>query len=189
MIRGTCSESRLSLMRRVGFGLLSFILLAVALATDGGRATGEETAMAKGDDRLARAIALARQARGRAYAPYSRFKMGAVVVTDRGVLVPGTLIENVSLGLAMCAERVALFSSIAQAAGRPEMLVLVSPRTDGKLTFPCGACLQVARELGGADMHVEACDLDGACEGTTLGNLAPHLPHKARVTGPPKKAP
>lgn len=172
-------------MRRIGVILLSSVLVAAAVAGDAGDSTAEKstgTEAGQADDRLARAIALARQMRQRAYAPYSRFKMGAVVVTDRGILVPGTLIENVSLGLAMCAERVALFSTVAQAAGHPEMLVLVSPRTDGKLTFPCGACLQVARELGGADMHVEACDLEGTCQGATLDDLAPHLPHKTGIT-------
>ena len=129
-------------------------------------------------EQLSRAIMLAREARQRSYVPYSRFKMGAAVRTENGNLVPGVLVENVSLGLSMCAERVALFSAMAQNAGRPDLLVLVSPRTDGHLTFPCGACLQVALELGGPDLHVEACDLDGHCRGTRLHELAPHLPHK-----------
>ncbi len=130
-------------------------------------------------DRLAEAIALARATRSRAYAPYSHFRMGAAVLTGKGVLVPGALVENVSLGLAMCAERVALFATVALDAGQPALLVLVSPRTAGHLTFPCGACLQVALELGGPDLRVVACDLRGASETTRLGDLAPRLPHKA----------
>jgi cytidine deaminase len=129
-------------------------------------------------DQIRKAIAVAKAARAHAHAPYSGFKMGAAVGTEQGILVPGSLVENVSLGLAMCAERVALFSSVALNAGRPKFLVLVSPRTDGKLTFPCGACLQVALELGGPDLHVEACDLQGKCEGTKLSKLAPRLPRK-----------
>ena len=69
------------------------------------------------EDELTKAIAVAKSARLHAYAPYSNFKMGAAVGTDKGILVPGSLVENVSLGLAMCAERVALFSSIALAEG------------------------------------------------------------------------
>lgn len=128
--------------------------------------------------RLTQARALARKARAQAYAPYSKFRMGAAVITDQGALVPGALVENVSLGLAMCAERVALFSTVAQNAGKPKALVLVAPRTDGQLTFPCGACLQVAQELGGPDLHVEACDLKGVCKDARLRELAPQLPHK-----------
>lgn len=129
-------------------------------------------------DQITKAIAVAKAARVHAYAPYSGFKMGAAVGTERGILVPGSLVENVSLGLAMCAERVALFSSVALNAGRPKFLVLVSPRTNGTLTFPCGACLQVALELGGPDLHVEACDLEGNCQGVKLAELAPRLPRK-----------
>ena len=87
------------------------------------------------DSRTTEALKDARAARERAYAPYSGFRMGAAVVTDTNAVIPGTLIENVSLGLAMCAERTALFSVVAQGAGRPEILALVSPRTGGELTF------------------------------------------------------
>jgi cytidine deaminase len=114
----------------------------------------------------------------RSYVPYSGFSMGAAVITDKGVLLPGALVENVSLGLAMCAERIALFATVAQDAGRPVLLALVSRRTADRLTFPCGACLQVALELGGADMQVVACDLQGVMETCTLRQLAPQLPCK-----------
>lgn len=106
--------------------------------------------------------------------------MGAAVSTEEGTILPGTLVENVSLGLAMCAERSALFASVAQNAGRPRLLVLVSPRTEGKLTFPCGACLQVALELGGPDLQVVACDPDGESETAQVSDLAPQLPYKKR---------
>ena len=58
-------------------------------------------------------IAAAAEARSRAHVPYSHFAMGAAVVTDRGEVRVGTVVENVSLGLAMCAERVALFATVA----------------------------------------------------------------------------
>src|SRR5262245_30237214 len=133
---------------------------------------------AMADDRVEQALALARDVAARSYAPYSGFQMGAVVGTVSGALVPGTLVENISLGLAMCAERSALFSAVAQGAGLPELLVLLSPRTSGRLTYPCGACLQVALELGGADLEVVVSDLDGVTERARLGDLGPHLPHK-----------
>jgi cytidine deaminase len=80
----------------------------------------------------------------------------------------------------MCAERTALFSTIAQDTGRPTTLLLFAERTNGRLTFPCGACLQVALELGGPELQVIACDLDGKNESTRLGDLAPRLPYKGK---------
>ena len=124
------------------------------------------------------ALALAHTVIERAYVPYSRFSMGAAVATDSGQLFPGALVENVSLGLAMCAERIALFSTVAHAAGRPTLLVLVSKRTDGNITFPCGACLQVALELGGPELEVIASDLEETIETAVLRQLAPRFPLK-----------
>lgn len=123
-------------------------------------------------------IEVAQQARERAYAPYSGFRMGAVVLTAEGAVIPGTLVENVSLGLAMCAERVALFSTVA-AGEVPSKLVLVSPRTGGAVTHPCGACLQVALELGGPTLEVIAAATDGEVVRHPLTELLPRGPHKA----------
>ncbi len=124
------------------------------------------------------AIAKANEAMKLSYVPYSGFNMGAAVVTEKDVIVPGSLVENVSLGLAMCAERIALLSCVAQNAGKPIMLILVSDRTDGKITFPCGACLQVAMELGGTELEIIACDFEGNKEIHKICNLATKLPNK-----------
>jgi cytidine deaminase len=121
--------------------------------------------------------AAALAARDRAYVPYSGFAMGAAVVTDSGRVVPGAVVENVSLGLAMCAERVALFATVA-AGERPVALGLASKRTDGAVTHPCGACLQVALELGGPELVVVAVTPDGEREEATVGALLPHGPRK-----------
>lgn len=103
--------------------------------------------------------------------------MGAAVVTDKNHVVRGSLVENISLGLSMCAERAALFATIAQEAGRPEVLALISRPTSGELTWPCGACLQVAMELGGEDLIVAVSD--GRREDSArLGDLAGRLPKK-----------
>jgi cytidine deaminase len=122
-------------------------------------------------------IGAALEARGRAYAPYSGFRMGAAVLTAGGTIVTGAIVENVSLGLAMCAERVALFATVASGE-RPTALVVASRRTSGALTFPCGACLQVGLELGGRDLTVVAVDPDGTSEQAVLGDLLPRGPHK-----------
>ena len=127
----------------------------------------------------------AREARDRSYAPYSDFHMGAAVRGDDGSVVPGTLIENVSLGLAMCAERVALFGAVARGVG-PVALALSSARTSGELTFPCGACLQVALELGGPEVMVTAADLDGESETVRLGDLIARAPRRHTFRSAPR---
>lgn len=119
----------------------------------------------------------AREARANAYAPYSKFKMGAAILTDSGAIVSGALVENVSLGLAMCSERVALYSAYSSRSGHPQILALHARKTGGQLTWPCGACLQVARELAGPDLVVVATDgVD--IESARLGELGPRLPSK-----------
>lgn len=130
------------------------------------------------DPRAEEALKDAKHALGRAYAPYSRFKMGAAVVTERNEVVPGALVENVSLGLAMCAERAALFGVVAQDLGKPEILALVAPTTAGGLTWPCGACLQVAMELGGPQLLVVVSDGRGQVDQARLESLASRLPFK-----------
>lgn len=127
-----------------------------------------------------RAIQSASEAQSRAYAPYSRFAMGAAVVTAGGVVVPGALVENISFGLTMCAERAALFAAVALGAGKPEILALAAPQTGGELTWPCGACLQVAMELGGPELLVVVSNGAGRMDRARLGDLAPRLPHKPR---------
>lgn len=140
--------------------------------------SGTVVAMRFEDPRAEDALKDAEQALSRAHAPYSRFRMGAAVVTDRNAVVPGALVENVSLGLAMCAERVALFGVVARGLGKPEVLALVAPRTDGELTWPCGACLQVGLELGGLDLLVVASDGRGEVGQARLRELASRLPFK-----------
>ena len=126
-------------------------------------------------------IESARQARALSYVPYSKFAMGASVRFDSGHLVPGAVVENVSLGLAMCAERAAVFAGVALGYGKPLAIALAAPRTDSALTYPCGACLQVALELGGPDLVVLAPAADSsAIEQRTVGELLPKAPRKIR---------
>ena len=123
------------------------------------------------------ALTAALEARDASYSPYSDFPMGAAVGARDGTTVRGALVENVSLGLAMCSERVALFGAVT-ASVVPAVLAVASKRTDEELTFPCGACLQVALEIAGPDLVVVAVDLDGAHEVTTLKELLPRAPHR-----------
>lgn len=134
-------------------------------------------------ERLHQAISLAVAARASAYARYSGFAMGAALVGVDGRTTRGVLVENVSLGLSMCAERVALFTAVTEAVA-PALLAVCAPRTGGQLTFPCGACLQVALEVAGGGLLVVAVDPDGAHEAVTLASLLPRAPKRhTPVTG------
>ena len=130
---------------------------------------------------LAALVADARTVRERSHVPYSGFRAGAAVLTDDGDTAVGVIVENVSLGLAMCAERVALFSTVA-AGARPRALALVAPSTAGELTWPCGACLQVALELGGEELVVAAAGTDPSSEPvtSTVAELLPKGPSRRR---------
>ena len=93
-------------------------------------------------------FALAREARGRAYAPYSRFAVGAALRTRDGQIFTGCNVENASSGLSLCAERVAVFSAV-NALGRDALDVeaIAVDAGPGQAASPCGACRQVLAEL------------------------------------------
>lgn len=90
-------------------------------------------------------IGKAQKAREKAYAPYSKFRVGAVIVTKRGKIYEGANIENSSYGLTVCAERVALFKAVSE--GEMEFSTLVIYTDTDKPTYPCGACLQTLSEF------------------------------------------
>lgn len=116
----------------------------------------------------------------RSHAPYSEFRAASVVLCDDGTIHGGVIVENVSLGLAMCAERVAMFNAVTNGA-RPTVVALAAPTTSGATTWPCGACLQVALELGGPSMRVVVGDdRDGEIDATTVGELLPRGPYVQR---------
>ncbi len=121
--------------------------------------------------------AAAAGARDHAYVPYSHFDAGAAVLGDDGVVYTGVVVENISLGLAMCAERVAMFAAVAGGT-RPRGLVLDAPRTAGAVTMPCGACLQTALELGGPDLRIGSVDGEHLVE-AAVSQLLPRGPHRS----------
>lgn len=104
---------------------------------------------------IARLVAHARQVRGNAYAPYSRFAVGAAVLTADGRIFSGCNVENASFGLTMCAERNGVAAAIA-AGQRPVAVAVVSE--NGRAT-PCGACRQVLAEFS-PDMPVVLAGVD-----------------------------
>jgi len=87
----------------------------------------------------------AREAARRAYVPYSRFPVGAALLTDDGTIFTGCNIENASYGLTVCAERVAIFTAAAAGHRVVRAIAVSAPRAT--TVSPCGACRQVLNEF------------------------------------------
>ena len=93
-------------------------------------------------------LEMAKAALARAYAPYSKFKVGAAVLTESGATYSGCNVENSSYGLTNCAERTAIFAAVAaEGPGMRIRALAVWTRPEGPCS-PCGACRQVIFELG-----------------------------------------
>ncbi|MFN3804119.1 MAG: cytidine deaminase [Pyrobaculum sp.] len=90
-------------------------------------------------------IRLAKEVLKNAYAPYSKFRVAAVVKTKGGKTYTGVNVENASLGLTICAERVAVFKSVSE--GNRDIEVVVVYTDTEEPTPPCGACRQVIAEF------------------------------------------
>ena len=116
---------------------------------------------------------LARAARQRAYAPYSRFQVGAVVLTRDGRRFDGCNVENAAYGLCNCAERTALFAAVAAGCRPGDFATLaVVADTPGPVS-PCGACRQVMAELCDQAMPVLLGNLGDQVQETTVASLLP----------------
>ena len=96
--------------------------------------------------RPAALVTAARRARRRAYAPYSRYPVGAAIATADGTVFTGANVENASYGLSMCAERVAIFAAAAAGHHRVQAVAVATGSADP--ASPCGACRQVMAEFG-----------------------------------------
>ncbi len=120
---------------------------------------------------IRRLVATARQARTHAYAPYSRFAVGAAVLTADGRVFSGCNVENASFGLTICAERNAVAAAI-NAGQRPLAVAVV---TDDGAVPPCGACRQVLAEFSPAMPVVLAAAEGEAVSVRTLDELLPAL--------------
>ena len=90
---------------------------------------------------------IAQQTRYLAHAPFSKFRVGAALITRDGQIYTGCNIENSSFGLTICAERVAVFNAISSGESEFSAIAIVSDDTD--FTTPCGACRQVLFDLAG----------------------------------------
>jgi cytidine deaminase len=115
-------------------------------------------------------LSAAREVRERAYAPYSRFGVGAALDTGEGHVFLGCNVENASYGLTMCAERSAVSAAISAGYRNFEAIAIAGP--EDALTSPCGACRQVLVEFN-PEMTVIFTTPDGPVI-TTAAELLPH---------------
>ena len=115
-------------------------------------------------------IAAAREAAGRAYAPYSRFPVGAALLMEDGSIVAGCNVENRSYGLTVCAERTAIGTAVARGLLHPRALAVVT--TAAPPAAPCGMCRETLREFA-SDLPVMLVNPDGRRVETSLAALLP----------------
>jgi cytidine deaminase len=116
-------------------------------------------------------VKMARQARERAYAPYSNFAVGAALLGRSGRVYTGCNIENASYPLTTCAEHTAVVKAVSEGERDFEAIAVVT----GTGAMPCGACRQVLREFGGVDgdLRVIVADTEGATRTFTIAELLP----------------
>ncbi|MFB6465771.1 cytidine deaminase [Cytobacillus sp. Hz8] len=113
----------------------------------------------------------AKLAREKAYVPYSKFKVGAALLTDDGKVYHGCNIENAAFSMSNCAERTALFKAVSEGDRKFKLLTVIAD-TDGPVA-PCGACRQVISELCPKDMKVILANLKGETKQLTVAELLP----------------
>lgn len=115
----------------------------------------------------------AREARERAHAPFSRFKVGAALELADGRVITGCNVENSSYGLSICAERVALFKAISEGERKFARIAVIADTPAGMPVRPCGACRQVISDLMGGEAEVVMSNLRGEIETQQVKELLP----------------
>lgn len=116
-------------------------------------------------------ISEAKKAREKAYVPYSKFKVGAALLTEEGKIIHGCNIENSSFSMTNCAERTAFFKAVSEGMTKFKAIAIVAA-TDGPCS-PCGACRQVMAEFCSPSMPVILTNLKGDILETTVSKLLP----------------
>ena len=124
------------------------------------------------DDNVDNLINMAKDARTRAYAPYSGFKVGAALLCSDGTIYTGCNIENISFTPTVCAERTAIFKAISEGNKNFSKISVVTG--DSKPSPPCGVCRQVLSEFVGPDFEVILATTSGELNILKFKELFPH---------------
>lgn len=120
---------------------------------------------------LARLFEAARTMRDRAYAPYSRFQVGAALRDEAGAIHAGCNVENAAYPVGTCAEAGAIAAMVAGGSRSIREMLVLGPGPG--LVTPCGACRQRIREFAGPEVAIHVADPDGIRARFTLGSLLP----------------
>lgn len=116
-------------------------------------------------------IAEAKRAREFAYVPYSKFAVGAALLTEDGEVFHGCNIENAAYSMCNCGERTAFFKAVSEGKKRFSKLVVIAD--SDRPVPPCGACRQVMGEFCSPEMEVILTNLKGDVQETTVQELLP----------------
>ena len=116
-------------------------------------------------------IALAKEAREAAHAPYSNFEVGAALLTADGRVFTGCNVENSTYGLSMCAERVAIFKAVSEGSHEIAKVAVVTDHE--RLTPPCGCCRQMIWEFAMEETEVLIANLEGDVRKFEIKELLP----------------
>ncbi|XP_047503050.1 cytidine deaminase-like [Penaeus chinensis] len=123
------------------------------------------------DSELQKLIDSSLRARQNSYSPYSKFPVGAALLTDAGEVIEGCNVENLSYGLTVCAERTAVCSAVAKGY-RKFRAIAISAEMGQRFVGPCGACRQTLAEFG-LDWEVYLTMPNRLYMKTTVGKLLP----------------
>jgi len=118
-----------------------------------------------------RLLKAAVSARLRAYAPYSKFKVGAAILAEDGVIYPGGNVENAAYPNGVCAETSAISAMLQGGAKRIREIAVIGTGT--KLVTPCGGCRQRIAEFAAPETLVHVCDPKGVRKTFTIAELLP----------------
>lgn len=119
-------------------------------------------------------IEAAIEARSHAYAPYSKFQVGAALLLKDGSYITGCNVENVSYGLSNCAERTALFKMVSAGVTKADVEAMCIAANTELPVSPCGACRQVMAELLNKDTLVVLATTNKKFKDTTVAELLPY---------------
>jgi|TARA_B100001750_G_C14946181_1_gene321230 cytidine deaminase len=109
--------------------------------------------------------------RAKAHVPYSKFKVGAAILTEDNSIVVGCNVENAAYPQSQCAEATAIGNLISQGFSKIKEVVVIG--SGNLLCSPCGGCRQRLREFASLDVHIHMCNSEGHLKTSTLKELLP----------------